>query len=99
MLEALESGRIGRRTHGQSGGAPPRSAASEQETDNLIPASFSAGTGLGVVDADNEIELSMLREERTEEGDDVLRLEPWVNQVSADLSVLSSTDLTQCFML
>lgn len=37
-------------------------------------------TGLGIEDNDSEIELHLLREDRTGAGENVMRLEPWVNQ-------------------
>jgi hypothetical protein len=97
--EALESGRSGRPPQAEAVGAAPGDGAEEWETDTLIPVSWSAGTGLGVVDDDNEVELNILCEDRTGAGDNVLRLEPWVNQVSADSSGISLMDLAQRFAL
>jgi len=88
--EALESGRSGPQPHAESAGAPLGDGAEERETDTLIPVSWSAGTGLGVVDDDNEVELNILCEDRTGAGDNVLRLEPWVNQVSVTRLVFRS---------
>jgi hypothetical protein len=79
-------------------GAPSGDGAEERETDTLIPVSWSAGTGLGVVDDDNEVELNLLRDDRTGARDNVLRLEPWVNQVSAHSSGIPLVDLAQSFM-
>jgi hypothetical protein len=45
-------------------------------------------TGLGIEDNDSEIELHLLREERTSAGENVMRLEPWVNQVQPNLGML-----------
>lgn len=66
----------------------------EPSQEHLIPvASWPAGTGtgLGIEDNDSEIELHLLREDRTGAGENVIRLEPWVNQVRAHLA-----DLARC---
>jgi len=55
--------------------------------ENLVPTSSwpsGTGTGLGIGDNDSEIELHLLREGRTGAGEDVIRLEPWVNQVTLE---------------
>ncbi|KAG8761011.1 glycerol ethanol, ferric requiring protein [Serendipita sp. 396] len=73
----LEVGRSSRRAGGHSGiMAEPPSAG----PDGLLPPSWSAGTGLSIEDVDNDIELSLLHEERTNARDGILRLDPWVNQ-------------------
>jgi len=51
----------------------------QREPELLVPVA-SWGTGLGIEDNDSEIELHLLREDRTGAGENVMRLEPWVNQ-------------------
>ncbi|KAG8833649.1 glycerol ethanol, ferric requiring protein [Serendipita sp. 399] len=73
----LETGRGSRRTDGRPGimSEPPSAVP-----DDLLPPSWSAGTGLSIEDVDNDFELGLLHEERTTARDGILRLDPWVNQ-------------------
>lgn len=76
--EAIEAGR--RVPEGLSGVRSQRHNGTHS-AENTIPVSWPAGTGLGTVDDDNEMELNLLREDRAGTGENTLRLEPWVNQV------------------
>jgi hypothetical protein len=59
----------------------------DADTENLLPASWSASGGLGIDEVDEDVELGLIGENGGREGldGDLLRLGPWVNQVCSGI--------------